>query len=104
MKIEKYERKFSEEVYQELRESKEFVIFKDNEPFEVVDGRKESQYRINSYRTHPGNKNSSFSVKPLSKVEDLLRKLKPKSYQKLQKILDLSRSLPKGKGLGDYRR
>jgi hypothetical protein len=69
-----------------MREAAQFIIFKDNEPYEVVGSKKEADSNVEDYRGHKDNKGSKFEVAPLSKYEDKLKKLKPKSYKKLQDL------------------
>jgi hypothetical protein len=65
-----------------------FVIFKDNEPYEVVTSKKVADSNLKDYSGHPDNKGSKFSSRPLKGIADKLKKLKPKSYKKLLKLAD----------------
>jgi len=67
-----------------LTEKALFVIFKDNEPFEVVNSRKEAKDNVDDYNSHKDK--GKYEIKPLSKIEDVLKKTKPKSFDKLQKL------------------
>lgn len=70
---------------QYIKESK-FVIFKDSEPFEVVDSRKEAQDNIQDYKTHKDYKNTKFDIKLFNDIADKLKKLKPDSYKELMRL------------------
>lgn len=74
-----------------INEAKDlYVIFQNNEPFEVVSGKKIADSNMQDYRSHPDTKKNKdkYEARPLSKVGDKLKKLKPKSYEKLLKLAD----------------
>lgn len=70
---------------QYLKESK-FVIFKDLEPFEVVNSRKEAQDNIQDYKSHKDYKNTKFDIRLFNDIADKLKKLKPDSYKELMRL------------------
>lgn len=81
----------------EMKEAAQFIIFKDNEPYEVVGSKKEADSNVADYKSHKDNKGSKFDVKPLSKYEDTLKKTKPDAYKKLQDLKKQSDKVSKAK-------
>jgi hypothetical protein len=70
---------------QYLKESK-FVIFKDSEPFEVVNSRKEAQDNIQDYKSHKDYKNTKFDIRLFNDIASKLKNTKPESYKELIRL------------------
>jgi len=80
-----------------ISEGKElFIIFKDNEPYEVATGRDVAKSYMKDYESHSDNKGAKFVIKPLKGIEATLKKLKPKSYKKLQDLKKQHKSINEG--------
>lgn len=63
-----------------------FVIFKDNEPFEVVGSRKEAKANVEDYKSHRDSRGAKFDILPYKSIAKKLEKTKPNSYKKLQSL------------------